>query len=129
MDYSVEFGQSPQRRMDRIGFPDKVSNPGRLGLIEIEFGDIRRVEIHGALSVAILVDEYRAVCDLRHASPEFSHGVENLCLLAGSHSGRSGNRPQLRHWLTSALDHAHRKRDHSGRPHTGGLAGEHCARA
>src|ERR1022692_2161279 len=34
--------------MDRIGCPDKFTDPGRFGFIEIEFGDVRGVEIHGA---------------------------------------------------------------------------------
>src|ERR1017187_3062116 len=34
--------------MDRIGRSDKFTDPGRFGFIEIEFGDVRGVEIHGA---------------------------------------------------------------------------------
>src|ERR1035437_7451248 len=48
MNYPAELGQSPQGRMDSIGCSDKFTNPGRFGFIEIEFGNIRGVEIHGA---------------------------------------------------------------------------------
>ena len=105
MNYPVELGQCPHRRVDRVGCPHKFSNPRRFGFVEIELDDIRGVKIHGALSIAIFFDDSRTVGKLRHASPDLSHGVENPRLHGVGHSRRSGNRTQLRDGFAAAFDH------------------------
>jgi len=39
MNYPVELGQCPHRRVDRVGCPHKFSNPRRFGFVEIELDD------------------------------------------------------------------------------------------
>src|ERR1035437_10649946 len=56
------------------------------------------------LSIAILFDNFRAVADLRHASPDFAHGAENPRFLAGRHARGSGNRDELRDGFAAAFD-------------------------
>ncbi len=105
MNYPVELGQRPQRRMDSIGGFNKFTHPRRFGFVEIEFGNIRGVEIHGALSISIFFNDSGTVGDLRHASPDLSHGVENLCFLGVRHPRWSGNRAQFRDGFAPAFDH------------------------
>ncbi len=47
MKYSVKLSQRQYRRVDDLCLSHKRTNPRRSGFIEIEFRNIRRVEIHG----------------------------------------------------------------------------------
>ena len=57
----MKLGKSPEGRIDRIRFPDKLSNAQGFGFVEIEFCDVTGVEIHGGLSIAILEEMHAAV--------------------------------------------------------------------
>ena len=91
--------------MDGICFSDKFANPDRFGFIEIEFRDIARIEIHAGLTIPILFEDLRTVADLRHPSPEFSHGRENPRLLSGWQARWRCDGAQFRDRLAAAFDY------------------------
>jgi hypothetical protein len=59
------------------------------------------------LAIAILFDDLRRVADLRHASPNFPHGVEDPRFFACRHARWSGEGAQFRDRLAAAFDHDH----------------------
>src|ERR1017187_4368921 len=82
----------PIARSGSYRLSGKVREPGEIRVRGNRIWQYTRCRDTRCLSIAILFDNFRTVADLRHASPDFAHGVENLRFLAGRHARGSGNR-------------------------------------
>jgi hypothetical protein len=76
MNYRVKLSQRPGRGINGIRFSDQLANPFRFGLIEIEFGNVRGIQIHDgsshdASTLAILFEEIRAIAETAACEPRF----------------------------------------------------------